>query len=86
MQKTNKEQHTHILYFNPDVMPIEQAHQDFSCELRCFNAGDGYNNFNDFVNEEAIEYRDAGDGATYVVWNKSDFFAFVTKCRSLLCI
>ena len=69
MQRTNREQHNHILYFNPDVMPIEQAHQDFSCELKCFNAGTGYDNFNDFVNEEAIEYRDSGDGATYVVWN-----------------
>ena len=69
MQRTNREQYNHISYFNPDVMPIEQAHQDFSCELKCFYAGSGYENFSDFLNKEAIEYRDSGDGATYVVWN-----------------
>lgn len=69
MQRTNKEKYNHIAYFNPDVMSIEQAHQDFSCELKSFNAGNGYDNFNDFVNEDAIEYRDSGDGATYFVWN-----------------
>ena len=55
MQRTNKEKYNHIAYFNPDVMSIEQAHQDFSCELKSFNAGNGYDNFNDFVNENGTE-------------------------------
>ena len=28
--KRNKKDHKHIDYFNPDVMPLEQSHQDFS--------------------------------------------------------
>ena len=61
--------HEHIAYFNPDVLSLEQSHQDFSSEMKLFNAGQGYENFNDFMSEEAVEYRDAGDGVTYVVWN-----------------
>ena len=34
-----------------------------------FHAGTGYDNFNDFVSEEAIEYANNGDGVTYLVWN-----------------
>lgn len=61
--------HEHIAYFNPDVLSLEQSHQDFSSEMKLFNAGQGYENFNDFMSEEAVEYKDAGDGVTYVVWN-----------------
>lgn len=61
--------HEHIAYFNPDVMSLEQSHQDFSSEMKLFNAGQGYENFNDFMSEEAVEYKNAGDGVTYVVWN-----------------
>ncbi|WP_444239836.1 hypothetical protein [Eshraghiella crossota] len=61
--------HKHLMYFNPDVMSLEQSHQDFSSKMGCFNAGEGYENFNDFITSEADEYKQAGDGVTYVVWN-----------------
>lgn len=61
--------HEHIAYFNPDVMSLEQSHQDFSSEMKLFDAGQGYENFNDFMSEEVVEYKNAGDGVTYVVWN-----------------
>lgn len=69
MAKEDSKKHGHIAYFNPDVMSLEQSHQDFSSEMELFNAGQGYENFNDFMSEEAVEYKDAGDGVTYVVWN-----------------
>lgn len=69
MAKEDSKTHGHIAYFNPDVMSLEQSHQDFSSEMELFNAGQGYENFNDFMSEEAVEYKDAGDGVTYVVWN-----------------
>lgn len=69
MAKENKKIHEHIAYFNPDVMSLEQSHQDFSSEMKLFNAGNGYENFNDFMSEEAVEYKNSGDGVTYVVWN-----------------
>lgn len=67
-RKSNKER-IHIAEFNPDVTSLEIAHQDFLLEMQSFHAGNGYENFNDFVLKEAKEYRDAGEGATYIVWN-----------------
>lgn len=67
-RKSNKER-IHIADFNPDVTSLKIAHQDFFYEMQSFNAGEGYQNFKDFILEEAEEYRDTGDGATYVVWN-----------------
>lgn len=61
--------HRHISNFNPDVVSLEQSHQDFSSEINFFNAGKEYANFNDFVKDEAIEYKNDGDGVTYIVWN-----------------
>lgn len=61
--------HNHIAYFNPDVMLIESAHQDFLSEIKEFDAGKGYENFNDFIVDEALEYKNSGDGVTYIVWN-----------------
>ena len=37
--------------------------------MQLFNAGSGYENFNDFIVSEASEYKNTGDGVTYVVWN-----------------
>lgn len=71
MVKTNKKQHEHIAYFNPDVMSLERSHQDFSSKMNLFDAGQGHDNFNDFLCEEAIEYKQCGDGVTYIVWNVS---------------
>lgn len=61
--------HNHIAYFNPDVMLLESAHRDFLSEVEKFTAGRGYENFNDFLISDAIEYKNEGDGVTYVVWN-----------------
>lgn len=61
--------HNHIAYFNPDVMLLESAHRDFLSEIEKFNAGNNYKNFNDFIIDDAIEYRDDGNGVTYIVWN-----------------
>lgn len=69
MIKENKNTYEYIKEFNPDVMPLEQAHQDFSSILEKFSAGIGYENFDSFIKEDAMVYRDAGDGVTYVVWN-----------------
>ena len=69
MAKENKKEHQHITYFNPDVLSLRQSHQDFSTEMKLFNAGEGYENFNDFITMEAIDYKNAGEGVTYVVWN-----------------
>ena len=66
MASINDREHTSIAYFNPDVEVYNKAHQDL---LLKFNAGDGYDNFNGFVSEEAIEYANNGDGVTYLVWN-----------------
>lgn len=66
MASINDREHTCIVYFNPDVEVYNKAHQDL---LFGFNAGDGYDNFNDFVSKEAIEYANNGDGVTYLVWN-----------------
>ena len=41
--------HEHIACFNPDVLSLEQSHQDFSSEMKRFDAGQGYENFNDFI-------------------------------------
>ncbi|MBO5386697.1 MAG: hypothetical protein J6A59_00945 [Lachnospiraceae bacterium] len=61
--------HKHIEHFNPDVMLLEQAHQDFSTQLNKFNAGKENLTFTDFISKDAEEYRDDGNGASYVVWN-----------------
>lgn len=61
--------HKHIEDFNPDVMSLEKSYQDFSFKMQLFNAGSGYENFNDFIVSEASEYKNTGDGVTYVVWN-----------------
>lgn len=69
MEKGNKEKHKHIQCLNPDVISLEQSYQDFFKEINTFNAGDEYENFNDFIKNEAIEYKSSGDGVTYIVWN-----------------
>ena len=69
MQNENRKEHTHIAYFNPDVTSLEKAHQDFQSYMKLFNAGKGYDNFSDFIKDDANEYEEAGDGVTYVVWN-----------------
>lgn len=69
MQKRNEQSHNYITYFNPDVMLLESAYQDFSTEINAFNAGEEYVNFNEFIADDALQYRDEGNGVTYVVWN-----------------
>ena len=69
MLKEIKKAHKHIENFNPDVMPLEKSYQDFSSKMQLFNAGNGYETFNDFIVSEASQYKNTGDGVTYVVWN-----------------
>lgn len=64
MKEESKDMHKHIEYFNPDVVVLSDWHQDFS-----FNTGKGYENFDDFVTEEAVEYAENGDGVTYLIFN-----------------
>lgn len=71
MERKNNKEHIHIKDFNPDVTSLAVAHQDFFVEMKAFNAGKGYENFNEFLLKEANNCRDAGEGATYVVWNVS---------------
>lgn len=62
--------HRHIEEFNPDVNLWMESHQDFLDEkINQFDAGVGYENFNDFIKQEAEDIRDNGDGVSYVVWN-----------------
>ena len=69
MRNENKKEHVHIDSFNPDVTSLEKAHQDFKSYMELFDAGKGYNNFSDFIKDDAVEYKEDGDGVTYVVWN-----------------
>lgn len=69
MKNENRKTHNHVTYFNPDVMLLGSAHQDFIDAIRNFDAGEEYQNFNDFIIDEAIKYQEDGDGVTYVVWN-----------------
>lgn len=59
-------EHKIITVFNPDVEQLELEHQDFLCD---FDAGDEFQNFNDFIQNDAFEYAEKGDGATYLVFN-----------------
>lgn len=76
--------HTFIENFNPGVERLKLEHQDFLCK---FNAGKGFENFNEFINKEAYEYANNGEGVTYLVFNycvdnngneKKDLMAFYT--------
>ena len=69
MAKENKKEHDYIAYFNPDVMLLESAYQDFLSEIKRFDAGEDYSNFNEFVIDDAISYANEGNGVTYIVWN-----------------
>lgn len=59
----------HVTYFNPDVTSLIDEHRDFPLKIREFHAGEGYENFDDFISDEAIEFQENSDGVTYVVWN-----------------
>lgn len=62
--------HKHIDNFNPDVRLLTESYQDFLIEkINEFDAGRGYETFNEFIKLEAKETRDNGEGVSYVVWN-----------------
>lgn len=65
----SKSKHIHVTYFNPDVTSLLDAHRDFPLKIKEFHAGEGYENFDDFITDEAIDFQENGDGVTYVVWN-----------------
>ena len=65
----NNKSHDHIDVFNPNVKTLRDSYQDFLFKIKQFDAGNGYQNFNEFISDEAIDYADDGNGVTYVVWN-----------------
>ena len=69
MEKESKDFHNCARTFNPDVTLLECAYQDFFDEIQRFNAGKKYISFNDFIKKDAAEYRDMGEGVTYVVFD-----------------
>ena len=69
MAHANNKSHDHIDVFNPDVKTLRDSYQDFLFKIKQFDAGNGYQNFNEFISDEAIDYADDGNGVTYVVWN-----------------
>lgn len=64
MENRDNSSHNHIEFFNPDVVALSDIHQDLH-----FSAGRGYENFNEFVMGEAVEYAENGDGVTYLIYN-----------------
>lgn len=57
--------HKYIKHFNPDISVLDTECRDYFD----FNAGEGNENFNDFLMYEADKYRLDGNGVTYGVWN-----------------
>ncbi|WP_143322685.1 hypothetical protein [Clostridium sp. HBUAS56010] len=60
-------EYEHIKEFNPKVKKLDSVHNNL---LLKFNAGDKNYNFNCFIHNEAQEYAESGQGATYVVFNE----------------
>lgn len=87
MEEANNNKHTYISKFNPDVVLVSEAHQDYLCR---FDAGDEYKNFNEFITEkEWREALDRKDGVTYIVYNhidseKKEIVAFYTLSVSAI--
>lgn len=68
MKEGNKNNRKYLTVFNPEVSELSAfTHQDL---LFKFDAGNGYQNFNEFISEEALEFAGNGDGVTYVVTNR----------------
>lgn len=59
--------HKYIDCFHPVVERYNSSRRDV---LRLFDAGEDNFSFNEFINAEAAEYAEAGEGVTYLVWNK----------------
>lgn len=84
--------HKHISYFSPELLSLEEAYNNYAYEVSNFDAGERFKNFNDFIKQDAFEYRDAGNGVTYTIWNvfyselgieiKRDFVAYYTLAAS----
>lgn len=85
MAHANNKSHDHIDVFNPDVKTLRDSYQDFLFKIKQFDAGNGYQNFNEFISDEAIDYADDGNGVTYVVWNilKDKKFAVNQKYQNI---
>lgn len=63
--KTKKREY--ITNFDPYISVLNPECRKF---LTDFNAGAGNENFNEFLKDDADEYRLDGNGVTYVIWNK----------------
>ena len=86
LESRKNSEHNYIEDFIPDVEVYSQIHQDFLCQNDVFSAGAGYEQFDEFILQDALEYAIEGNGVTYVVWNavgekeliKKDIVAFFT--------
>lgn len=58
----------HVESFNPDISVLSSEYRDY---LRSFNAGRGFEQFNDFLAEDAFKECENGDGVTHIIWNVS---------------
>lgn len=66
----------YIKEFVPDVEVLKREHQGF---LNYFNAGNKFQNFNDFLSEDSFDFSESGDGVTYLVFNlHKDLVAYYT--------
>lgn len=66
MKTQNRDERKHIKHFNPEVRVLGYSFQDYSL-LEKFNAGDGYSNFNEFLKDDALDFRKDGEGVTHVI-------------------
>lgn len=69
LQKKETKERRHISYFNPDVKLLEESYQDFSSNLKKFTTVNEYDTFSVFLNDDAVDYKNSGDGVSYIVWN-----------------
>ena len=58
--------HQYINEFNPDITVLDT---DYREDLTDFDAGIGNENFNVFLKKDVDEYRNEGNGVTYIIWN-----------------
>ena len=67
-EKLNREMKEHkiVTAFHPDIEVFHTSYQDL---FYSFHAGDGYENFNDFLRKEAETCLHTGQGVTYLLIN-----------------
>ena len=77
--------HSFITNFYPDIVPYSQDYQQLLDE---FDAGLENFSFNEFIQKEAYDYMESGEGVTYLVFNhinelEKELVAYFTLCSGL---